>query len=197
MRKLLASSLVIITTIIGCSKSIEYNYDGLYLISNNGYKYFEEKDIHFCKIRPKGSISYMRLLSLSDTPTIKAPSDQIISVKLSDIKEIHLKGNYTNDIRLSYGTNIMSWEKLGFSGFESPCNTKDDKNGVWNFKHRIEEPLNKSTEDAIVKYFIKESALSEIKSKYNEFQDMPFCILIWEAVKGRKVDKGWLFIVTL
>ncbi|MFC1888887.1 hypothetical protein ACFL4G_03935 [Thermodesulfobacteriota bacterium] len=197
MRKLLAITTLIITIIIGCSKSIEYNYDGLYLISNNGYNFLEEKDIHFCKVRPSGSITYMRLLSLPDTPTIKATGDQIVSVKLSDIKEFHLIGNYTNDIRLSYGTNIMSWEKLGFSGFESPCNTEDDKNGVWNFKHNIKEPLNKRTEDNVVKYIIKDSVLSDIKSKYKEFKDMPFCILIWEQVKGRKVDKGWLFIVTL
>jgi len=186
MKKLaLITSLTFAGLLSGCGPSYEYN--GLY---NDGNYVSEEHSVNFCTVR-KGGESISWIVNQAKTNTaIETSLSEIKEIDLESLKSFVLKHNLEGDIRLTIGTSIGDWRKLGYKPFEYPCLSNDN---VLNFIQHVKSPYGKKTKEDITELTMSNENFEKIQEYLKTYENVDAYGLIWEAVSGRSTDKGWVF----
>tara|TARA_Y100000310_G_C20655170_1_gene801618 strand:+ start:738 stop:1214 length:477 start_codon:yes stop_codon:yes gene_type:complete len=142
MRKLaLISTLTLTGLLSGCGPS--YEYDGLY---QDGNYVSAEHSVSFCTVRKGGeSISWIVDQARKNT-AIETSLSEVKQIDLESLKSFVLKHSLEGDLRLTLGTSIGDWKKLGYKPFEYPCLSDDN---VLNFTQHVKSPYGKKTKEDI------------------------------------------------
>jgi hypothetical protein len=179
-----------LSALIGCSPS--YEYDGLY---NEGAFISSDHSVGFCTVvkKERGEVSMIWLFKQARrNAAILANLSEVKSINIDDLMTFTLKYPITGNVMFSIGTDIASWKKMGYSPFGEPCNNNDD---ILNFIHHINLPFSKKSKDGLTLLEMNKKAFEQTKEYLNEYKDVSIYGLVWEAVAGRKVDKGWVFTI--
>ncbi|MBU0499303.1 MAG: hypothetical protein KJ558_09530 [Gammaproteobacteria bacterium] len=188
----MALSALCLLPIAGNGQAAEYVNDGIYL---NGNQFLQEKDVHYCTLRPRLVGIDWTYKREADSPTVIADAADVAHMAIDALQEFHLKGDYRGEIYLSFGTNILTWEGFDLYGFGPPCNDEENKDRVWCLKYYLQEPFQQTVEQGVIKYALKPGAKAVLQ-KYREgkFGGMPMMVAVWESFPGRRLDKGWIFL---
>jgi len=176
---------VLALLVVGCGNN--YEFDGLY---SDGNYLSSEQDVKFCTV-VKGNMGISALMRQArSNPAILTNLDEIKTIARADLEKLELKYQLKGQLKLTIGTDIGSWKKLDYAPFERPC-VNDDK--VISFIHHIKAPFSQKTKDGISFLNINGNGLEMINKAMKTYKGVPVYGLVWEAVSGRKVDKGWVF----
>lgn len=183
--RLVISAITMSTILVGCGQN--YEYDGLY--TKETY-ISPDHSVKFCTVI-KGNTNYSALARAARSNTaIETNIQEISSININELKELNLKYSLEGEIKFTIGTDIASWKKLGYKPFETPCINNDQ---VLNFTNHISAPYSKKTKDGITNLTMNEDNIKKVQKYMADYKDVPVYGLVWEAVSGRKVDKGWVF----
>jgi peptidoglycan hydrolase-like protein with peptidoglycan-binding domain len=173
--------------------------NGLYVIDKNGKEIrVEEKQVSFCKLVKKKS-NVWNVMGKKSTPLIIANYPILPTLNLSDVNTFKIVGNVNGEIRMNIGTNEINWIRK-WNGqiilMDGDRDNNKDENWVahsFNFEYPF---LEEKIENDVVLYKLKQKAKERFLAKegVNLYakKNMPMSLFIWEAVRGRKIDKGWI-----
>ncbi len=186
MKTLLLTSAAMLPLLLsGCGSN--YEYDGLY---NNGAYISPDHSVKFCTVR-KGNTSISQLMSLArHNAAIETNLSEVKNVNVNELKELALKYKLEGEVRFTIGTSVGEWRKLGYTPFEYPCLNNDN---VLNFIHHVNTPYRKKSKDDITDLKMNEDSFNHLQGYLKTYKNAPVYGLLWEAVPGRAVDKGWVF----
>lgn len=185
---------VFLFLIAGCDN---YKNEGLY----TGKKFISTtKDVDFCSVIPPGGGNIMAITALAGRNTaVRADPSKVIEISVEEFKDLKLNYDIAGELKLFFGgAEISHYKKKGWKPFESPCNSDDN---VINFLLPVKTPFETVRTSELSSFSFQEQTidwLSKLASgelEHDLYEGGSLYVLIFDAVSGRKTDKGWVFKV--
>ena len=177
--------------------------NGLYIIKKNGEEtLIEEKPVYFCKLVKKRS-SYFAVMDTQSTPLIVYDYTEIPYIYVDDIDCFKIVGKIKGDIKFNIGTTEDSWINKWDGQVVLMKGKRSDSTDMDNW---VAHPLSfkypfliQNINSDVSLYKFKDSTKSIILGKkginFYAKRNMPLAIFIWESVQGRRIDRGWVFVL--